>query len=69
MPAEDGLSFLRSLKKQSEYRTIPAVALTAYASDQDRNDALEAGYFEHVAKPVQPYHLARIIVRAVRPPN
>jgi CheY-like chemotaxis protein len=48
---------------------LPAIALTAYASDRDRQDALEAGYFEHIAKPVQPYHLARTIVRAVRPPS
>ena len=69
MPDEDGLAFLRSLKKQPQFRTIPAIALTAYASDRDRHDALEAGYFEHMAKPVQPYHLSRVIVRAVRPPN
>jgi signal transduction histidine kinase len=69
MPDEDGLAFLRSLKKQPEHRGIPAIALTAYASASDRQDALEAGYFEHVAKPVEPYHLARVIVRAVRPPS
>jgi signal transduction histidine kinase len=69
MPEEDGLAFVRALKKQPAHRGIPAIALTAYASDRDRQDALEAGYFEHVAKPVQPYHLARAIVRAVRPPS
>jgi signal transduction histidine kinase len=69
MPDEDGLALLRSLKKQPEHRSIPAIALTAYASDRDRQDALEAGYLEHVAKPVQPYHLARVIVKAVRPPS
>ncbi len=69
MPDEDGLEFVRSLKKQPEHRGIPAIALTAYASERDRQDALEAGYFEHVAKPVQPYHLARVIARAVRPPS
>lgn len=55
------------LGERAVFLTIPAIALTAYASDRDRSDALEAGYFEHVAKPVQPYHLARLIVRAVRP--
>jgi hypothetical protein len=69
MPDEDGLALLRSLKKQPEHRSIPAIALTAYASDRDRQDALEAGYLEHVPKPVQPYHLARVIVKAVRPPS
>jgi CheY-like chemotaxis protein len=69
MPDEDGLAFLRALKKQPEYRGIPAIALTAYASERDRYDALEAGYFEHIAKPVQPYHLARVIIKAIRPPS
>jgi signal transduction histidine kinase len=69
MPDEDGLAFLRSLRKQPEHARIPAIALTAYASDKDRQDALEAGYFEHVSKPVQPYRLARVILRAVRPPS
>jgi signal transduction histidine kinase len=69
MPDEDGLVFLRALKKQAEHRGIPAIALTAYASETDRHEALEAGYFEHIAKPVQPYHLARVIARAVRPPS
>jgi signal transduction histidine kinase len=69
MPDEDGLAFLRALKKQPEHRSIPAIALTAYASDRDRQDALEAGYLEHVPKPVQPYHLARVIAKAVRLPS
>ncbi len=55
MPDEDGLAFVRSLKKQSAHAAIPAIALTAYASTRDRDEALEAGYQEHVAKPVPPY--------------
>jgi CheY-like chemotaxis protein len=69
MPNEDGLAFVRALKRHADLRGIPAIALTAYASDSDRHDALEAGYHDHVAKPVQPYHLARILVRALRPPS
>jgi CheY-like chemotaxis protein len=69
MPGEDGLTFIRSLKKQAQYRRIPAIALTAYASSTDREEAIAAGYVEHVPKPVQPYNLARIIVAALRPPS
>jgi len=69
MPDEDGLSFLRSLKKHADYAQIPAIALTAYASAKDRIEALEAGYLEHVAKPVPPYQVARVIASAVRRPS
>ena len=69
MPDEDGLSFVRSLKKDGEHARIPAIALTAYASTRDRKEALEAGYCEHVAKPAPPYQLARVIAAAVRRPS
>jgi CheY-like chemotaxis protein len=64
MPDEDGLAFVRSLKNQAEH-----AALTAYASTKDRDEALNAGYQEHVAKPVPPYRLARVIIAALRPPS
>lgn len=69
MPDEDGLDFMRSLKRRAEHAAIPAIALTAYASTQDRDEAIEAGYHEHVAKPAPPYQLARVIVAALRPPS
>ena len=32
---------------------IPAIALSAFARESDRQDALDAGYDRHVAKPVE----------------
>jgi CheY-like chemotaxis protein len=40
---------------------VPAVAVTAYASTQDRLRALHAGYQNHIAKPVEPEELAAVI--------
>src|SRR5262245_56196088 len=56
MPNEDGYSLIRRLRElESEHaRGIPAVALTAYATDEDRLQALSAGYQIHVAKPIEP---------------
>jgi signal transduction histidine kinase len=68
MPDEDGFTFMRLLRR-SEHAHIPAIALTAYASESDRAEAIEAGYQEHLAKPVPPYQLARVIVAAVRRPS
>jgi signal transduction histidine kinase/CheY-like chemotaxis protein len=69
MPGEDGLAFVRSLKKQAELAPIPAIALTAFATSSDRAEALAAGYQEHVAKPVSPHRLARVIIAVLRPPS
>jgi len=53
MPAEDGYAFMRGLRaSDSAARTIPAIALTAYASARDRERAAAAGFDAHLAKPV-----------------
>ncbi len=40
---------------------MPAVALTAYAREEDRARALSAGYQMHLSKPIEPGHLARVV--------
>ena len=42
---------------------MPAAALTAYASSNDRTQALLAGFNMHVPKPVQPDELAAVVAR------
>jgi signal transduction histidine kinase/DNA-binding response OmpR family regulator len=56
MPNEDGYSLIRRLRELESERGggIPAVALTAYATDEDRLQALSAGFQIHVAKPIEP---------------
>jgi len=55
MPNEDGYSLIRHVRKmKSNGAHVPAVALTAYATDEDRLEALSAGFQIHVAKPIEP---------------
>jgi len=63
MPDADGYEMLRRLRALSADRggLIPAAALTAYASPQDRVKVLRAGFQIHVAKPVHPLDLARAV--------
>jgi CheY-like chemotaxis protein len=44
---------------------VPAVALTAFASGEDRERALAAGFQHYAAKPIEPEPLVETIVRAV----
>jgi signal transduction histidine kinase/ActR/RegA family two-component response regulator len=63
MPFEDGYEFIRkvrALPAESGGR-IPAVALTAYATAQDRLRVLRSGYQMHVAKPVELSELTAIV--------
>jgi CheY-like chemotaxis protein len=63
LPEEDGYSLIRkirSLPSESGGRT-PAVALTAYAREEDAHRAFAAGYQIHLAKPVEPVELATVV--------
>ena len=63
MSGEDGYALLRRVRGLSSERAsqLPAAALTAYASSQDRLKVLSSGFQMHVAKPVQPGELARTV--------
>jgi PAS domain S-box-containing protein len=65
MPGEDGYALLAEMKKRRLGRgmRIATVALTAYATTEDRELALSSGFDAHVSKPVEPLRLARIIAK------
>jgi CheY-like chemotaxis protein len=65
MPEEDGYSFIskvRSLPRDKGGET-PAAALTAYARDEDRMQALAAGYQMHIAKPIGANQLVTMVAK------
>jgi PAS domain S-box-containing protein len=63
MPVEDGYQLIRRLRARetSSGVTTPAIALTAYAGEADRAEALEAGFQLHVPKPIDPAALVSVI--------
>lgn len=65
MPEEDGYSFIRKVRSLPREKggDIPAAALTAYARDIDRRQALAAGYQMHIAKPIGASQLITMIAR------
>jgi len=65
MPDEDGYSFISKVRTLPRERggNTPAAALTAYARDVDRRQALEAGFQMHIAKPIGAGQLVTMIAR------
>jgi CheY-like chemotaxis protein len=65
MPEEDGYSFIRKVRSlpRDKGGDTPAAALTAYARDVDRRQALAAGYQMHIAKPIGASQLVTMIAR------
>ena len=63
MPGEDGYSLIRKVRNSplDRSRPTPAIALTAYAGDGNRQRALDAGYQKHISKPAEPEELALTI--------
>jgi PAS domain S-box-containing protein len=63
MPDEDGYSLIGRVRERDARNggRTPAVALTAYARDEDRARSLSAGFDAHVAKPVEPSELLAVV--------
>ncbi|GAB6038498.1 hypothetical protein JCM15519_30570 [Fundidesulfovibrio butyratiphilus] len=65
MPVMDGVEATRRIRALSDpvKRRIPIVAMTAHAFERERERFLEAGMDVHLAKPVNPDDLARVLSR------
>ncbi|MEG4970499.1 ATP-binding protein [Microcoleus sp. B6-A1] len=63
MPDEDGYSLIRKLRQLEVQRggRLPAIALTAYARNDDRQQALLAGFQMHLTKPVDAAELVAVV--------
>ncbi|HSV15435.1 MAG TPA: ATP-binding protein, partial [Tepidisphaeraceae bacterium] len=59
MPDQDGYALIRRIRQlpPEDGGEVPAIALTAYAREEDRARSLAAGFQVHLAKPVDPMDL------------
>jgi len=65
MPLEDGYWLIGKVRSSAsdKIKRLPAVALTAYASEEDRDRAIAAGYDEHLTKPIDPALFAAVLAK------
>jgi CheY-like chemotaxis protein len=63
MPGESGYDLMRKVRALSVKSggRVPAIAFTAYSSENDRLDALAAGFQVHHTKPTDPSRLLAAI--------
>jgi PAS domain S-box-containing protein len=68
MPKEDGYSLIRRIRElDGAPSRTPAIALTAYARAEDRTKAIQAGYQQHLSKPVEATALIAMVARLAKP--
>jgi CheY-like chemotaxis protein len=67
MPVMDGVTATRTLRLDPRWQGLPVVAMTANAMEEDRLRCLAAGMNDHIAKPIEPEHLWKALLKWVKP--
>jgi signal transduction histidine kinase/ActR/RegA family two-component response regulator len=69
MPEMDGFDLIRRVRGgEPAHRGLPAIAVSAYASREDRQRALAAGFLDHLPKPVDIPRLVDALLRLMPAP-
>ncbi len=63
LPEMNGFEVAEHIRESADTRNMFLVALTGYGQPADRARALQAGFDEHVVKPVHPNHLLHLLGR------
>ncbi len=61
MPEMDGFTAMREIRKRSEWRKLPIIALTAKAMQDDQEKCLSAGANDYIAKPLNVEKLLSLV--------
>ncbi|MEH2386665.1 MAG: response regulator [Nostoc sp.] len=70
MSEQDGYTLIRKLRSLEPEKggRIPAIALTAYTREEDRLEALRAGFQQHLSKPIDPTKLIAMVANVLKLP-
>jgi two-component system sensor histidine kinase/response regulator len=67
MPVMDGYTATREIRKNPAFATLPIIAMTANAMAGDREKVIEAGMWDHIAKPLNVAEMFATIAKWVKP--
>ncbi|PLX17270.1 MAG: hypothetical protein C0601_07925 [Candidatus Muiribacterium halophilum] len=57
LPGMDGFEVVKNIKKDKNTMNIPVIAMTAYANEIDREECIESGFSDYIAKPFNLNHI------------
>jgi PAS domain S-box-containing protein len=61
LPGMSGLDALRALRRSADTQHIPVIALSAAASERDKERGTQAGFYRYLTKPVKVDELMRVL--------
>ncbi len=64
MPGMDGFEVARRIRQLAGCQAVPLVAVSGYARESDRQQALDAGFSDHLPKPVRAERIIRVAEEA-----
>jgi len=67
MPVMDGYTATREIRKNPAYQELPIIAMTANAMAGDREKVIEAGMWDHIAKPLDVGEMFATIAKWIKP--
>jgi CheY-like chemotaxis protein/HPt (histidine-containing phosphotransfer) domain-containing protein len=68
MPVMDGLEATRLIRQLPDYGSVPIIAMTANAFEEDRQQCIAAGMNDFLSKPFDPDTLIAILIRWIPGP-
>lgn len=69
MPVMDGYTATRLIRQQSQFASLPIIAMTANAMAGDRELVIEAGMNDHIPKPINVHEMFETMARWISPIN
>ncbi|BBP45464.1 hypothetical protein THMIRHAS_08370 [Thiosulfatimonas sediminis] len=63
MPAMDGHTATKMIRKNPLYSQLPIIAMTAHAMQEERQQCIDSGMNDHLGKPVDPDTLYQIMAK------
>ncbi|OKH54500.1 hypothetical protein NIES2101_06705 [Calothrix sp. HK-06] len=66
MPEISGYELIRRVRALPQGQKIPALALTAFAQKEDQEEALKAGFWAYISKPVDPLQLLATLTQLIQ---